>query len=368
MYQRPAWVEIDLAAIRENIRQIKSLVKPGTKCCAVVKADGYGHGAIPVARSVVDAGADYLAVAILSEAMELRQAGFTVPILILGYTPAYQMPLVVAYNVQPTICNIETARALSAVAQKAGVTVKIHLKIDTGMGRIGILPNEAGEFIDQISHLPNLEIEGVFSHFAKADAMDKTFAYKQYDRFMTAFDTMAAHKVVPHIRHIAASAALVDMPETHCDMVRMGIIIYGAWPSAEVKHRISLRPAMKFKCQVAFVKEVPAGTPISYGCTYTTTQMSRIATLPVGYADGWNRLLSNKGEVLIHNRLAPVVGRICMDQCMVDVTNIPNVKVGDEVVLFGEKQVPIENVAAKVESIPYEVMCGISKRVPRIYR
>lgn len=368
MYQRPVWVEINLSAIKENVKQIKSLVKPDTKCCAIVKADGYGHGAIAVANAALDAGADYLAVAILSEAMELRQAGITQPILILGYTPTYQMPLVVAYDIQPTVCSMDTARALSAAAKAAGVTAKIHVKVDTGMGRIGLLPNEVDAFADGISKFPNIKIEGLFSHFAKADEVDKSFAHKQYQCFTAIIDKLATKNIFPPICHIAASAALIDLPETHCDMVRMGIILYGIWPSPDVKRRIHLQPAMKFKCQVAYIKEVPAGTPLSYGCTYVTPQAARIATLPVGYADGWNRLLSNQGQVLIHNHLAPIVGRICMDQCMIDITDIPEVKVGDEVVLFGEEQVPIDKVAAQVQSIAYEVMCGISKRVPRIYR
>lgn len=367
MYQRPVWVEINLSAIKENIRQIKSLVKVGTKCCAIVKADGYGHGAIAVARAVLDAGADYLAVAILDEAIELREAGFTVPILILGYTPAYQMPLVLAYNVQPTVCTLETARALSVAAQAVNIRAKIHVKIDTGMGRIGVRPEDVGSFAEKVVQLPNMQIEGVYSHFAQADELDKSFANLQYQRFTAAIKALADRNIFPPICHIAASAALIDLPETHCDMVRMGIIQYGVWPSEVVTRRIILQPVMKFKCEVAFIKEVLAGTPISYGCTYKTKHVARIATLPVGYADGWNRLLSNKGHVLIHGKLAPIVGRICMDQCMVDVTDIPDVNVGEEVVLFGEPQVPIENVAKLVQTIPYEVMCAISKRVPRVY-
>jgi alanine racemase len=367
MYQRPVWVEINLSAIKENIRQIKSLVNVGIKCCAIVKADGYGHGAIAVARAVLDAGADYLAVAILEEAIELRQAGFTAPILILGYTPAYQMSLVLAYNAQPTVCTMETAQALSAVAKKANVIANIHVKIDTGMGRIGVRPEDIGSFAEKVVRLPNMQIEGVYSHFAKADERDKSFAHLQYQRFTAAIKELSDRNIFPPIRHIAASAALIDLPETHCDMVRMGIIQYGVWPSDAVTHRIILQPAMTFKCEVAFIKEVPAETPVSYGCTYKTKQSARIATLPVGYADGWNRLLSNKGQVLIHGKLVPVIGRVCMDQCMVDITDIPDVKVGDEVVLFGAKQVPIENVAKQVQSIPYEVMCAISKRVPRVY-
>lgn len=365
--ERPVWAEINLSAVSENVRQIKTVIKPGVKFCAVVKADGYGHGAVAVARTVLAAGADRLAVAIVGEAVALRQAGFTVPILILGYTPPQQAAQVVGNDIIQTVFDMDTAEALSHAALAYGKMAKVHLKIDTGMSRIGVQPNDAGEFAAAVAALPGIEIEGVFSHFATSDSEDKSFTWEQFGNFKKALERIESRGIKVPIRHIANSAATLELPETHLDMVRPGIILYGLWPSEEVKRQIELTPAMKFKAQVGYIKQVPSAVSISYGRTYFTNKQSIIATLPVGYADGWTRLLAGKAGVIISGQRAPLVGRVCMDQCMVDVSHIPGVKAGDEALLFGGPELPVEEVAQKLSTINYEVVCMVGKRVPRQY-
>jgi alanine racemase len=367
MFERPVWAEIDLSAIAHNVEQIRRATSSNAKVCAVVKADGYGHGATAVARIALQSGADLLAVAIVNEAVELRVAGFQVPILVLGYTPTCQVDSVVKNDITQTIFSMELARALSVAAVSAGKRAKVHIKIDTGMARIGVCPSDAGQFAAAVAALPGIEIEGVYSHFATSDSDDKGFTYEQFHRFMEGVEYIKAQGIQIPIRHIANSAALLELPEMHLDMVRPGIILYGLWPSAEVKQNLVLKPAMKLKAQVGFVKDVVPKSSISYGRTYFTAQNSRIATLPVGYADGWSRLLANKAEVLVRGQRAPVVGRVCMDQCMVDVSHIPKVGVGDEVLLFGGSQLPVEEIAEKMGTINYEMVCMIGKRVPRYY-
>lgn len=368
MFERPVWAEVDLGAIDHNVKQIRRLTGNRTKICAVVKADAYGHGVIAVAKTVLQAGADQIAVAILNEALELRRAGFLVPILVLGYTPECQAAMIVEYNITQTIFSMESARALSEAAAAAGKTVTVHIKIDTGMGRIGIRPEDAGEFAEAVSALPGIEIEGVFSHLADSDNDDKSFANEQYRRFLLGLEAIEAKGIQISIRHIANSAAILDLPHMHLDMVRPGIILYGLWPSNEVDDKIDLRPAMKLKAKVAFIKDMPPQTSVSYGRAYFTKEKSRIVTLPVGYADGWSRLLAHKGQVLIRGQRAPLVGRICMDQCMADVTHIPGVAVGDEVLLFGGPSLPVEEVAEHMGTINYEIICMLDNRVPRLYR
>jgi alanine racemase len=367
MYERPVWIEVDLTAIAHNVREIRSLLSVNTQLCAVVKADAYGHGAIPVAKTVLEAGADQLAVAILSEGIELRRAGINAPILILGYTPAVQASQVVTNRLSQTIFSWQMAKNLSDAATFLGEKVKVHIKIDTGMSRIGVLPKDAADFAASVAMLPNLEIEGVYTHFATADSSNKEFCKQQFACFQEILAAIAERGIQVALRHCANSAATIDMPETHLDMVRTGIILYGLLPSTELTKKIELLPAMKFKARVAYLKELPSGTPISYGCTYITDCPKSIVTLPVGYADGWSRLLSNKGKVLIQGCRAPLVGRICMDQCMADVTDIPNVALDDEVLLFGGQDLSVEEVAEELGSINYEVVCMVGKRVPRFY-
>jgi alanine racemase len=365
---RPTWAEIDLSAVAANVRYIKSLLAPGVRFCAVIKADGYGHGAVAVARTVLEAGADYLAVAILDEALILREAGFTEPLLILGYTPSLAAPLAAANRVTQTIFNLEQAKALSAAASELNLSTKVHLKVDTGMGRLGATtPQAAGELAAAVSRLPGIELEGAFTHFAQADTLDKAHALTQFSKFLETLTAVSEKGVKLAIRHASNSAAAIELPETHLDMVRVGICLYGLRPSDESAQNASLKPAMKFKTRVAMLKDVPAGTTISYGSTYVTPGPARIATLPVGYADGWTRMLTGKAGVSIGGRRAPIIGRICMDQCMADVTAIPKIKTGDEVLLFGGPELPAEEVARHLGTINYEVVCMVGKRVPRIY-
>lgn len=373
MLDRPTWAEIDLDAIAHNMRELRRIAKPEAKICAVVKANAYGHGAVPVSRKVLAAGADFLGVAVLSEALQLRRAGIDAPILILGYTPPEQAEEVVKYDLSQTVFQWEVARALSDAACRLGKKAKIHVKIDTGMGRIGFLPGEeAVAEIKKIAALPHLHLEGIFTHFAMADACDKTFTYRQLKIFLELIKRLDQEGIVFSFRHAANSAALIDLPETHLDMVRPGIALYGLYPSPEVKReKVELVPAMTVKSRIIQVKKVPPGTPVSYGCTWRAPRPTVVATLPVGYADGYTRLLSGKGEVLVKGKRVPVIGRICMDQCMIDVTDVPGVKQGEEVLIFGRDAwgtLPVEELAAKIGTINYEIVCMLGERVPRYYR
>ena len=368
MPERAVWAEINLDALENNIRNIKSCIHNNAKWCAVVKADAYGHGAVAVARKAVEQGADYLAVAVLSEAVSLRKAGFTTPILILGATPVEASGVVVDYGITQVVFTIEQAKCLSAEAVRRGKSVKVHLAVDTGMSRIGVRPELAGEFARGISSMPGVELEGMFSHFALADAEDKTFAYQQLDKFKLAISRVQEAGVEIAIKHIANSAALLEMPEAHFDMVRAGIILYGLWPSDEVKHVIDLQPVMELKARLVYLKDLHPGESISYGCTFTAERESRIGTLPLGYADGYTRLFSGKAQVDFHGQRAPIAGRICMDQCMVDVTDIPGIRQGDTVTLYGSEHLTMDEAAGWLGTINYELPCMLSARVPRVYK
>ncbi|MBO4853042.1 MAG: alanine racemase [Schwartzia sp.] len=367
MASRGVWAEIDLSALRHNISLIKNRIAKGARFCAVVKADAYGHGAIAVAREAVAMGADYLAVAVLSEAVELRRAGFTTPILVLGATQFEEADTVVDFGVTQAVFSREAAEAISAAAARRGVRAKVHLAVDTGMGRIGVRPEEAGALAKEISALPNLELEGMFSHFALADATDKTFAKEQFARFQTAMEDVKAHGVEIPICHIANSAAILDMPETHLDMARAGIILYGLAPSDEVGHDAGLQPVMSVKARLTHVKTLHAGETVSYGCTFRASKDVRVGTLPLGYADGYTRLYAGKAKVDFHGKLLPIVGRICMDQCMVELTGAKNAAVGDTVTVMGDDLLSADALAAWLGTINYEVVCMFSPRVPRVY-
>ncbi|HHW41859.1 MAG TPA: alanine racemase [Syntrophomonadaceae bacterium] len=370
--RRPAWAEINLDALAHNVREIRRITNPRAQIMVVVKANGYGHGVEPVSRTALRNGAGWLGVALLQEALLLRERGIKAPTVILGYTPDEDMEEVVANDISQTIFTWEGALALAAAAKRLGKTAKIHVKIDTGMGRLGFPPDkETVETIFRMAHLPGVEVEGIYTHFAAADEADKSYTEEQFTRFVWLLKQLSARGVYIRWKHCANSAALLDLPYTHLDLVRPGNVIYGLFPSAEVRHdTVRLIPVMSLKARVAFVKEVPAGASISYGRTYVADKPRRIATIPLGYADGYSRLLSNKGEVLIKGRRAPVVGRVCMDQLMVDVTHIPDVVQDDEVVLLGrqgEEEITAEEIAAHLGTINYEVVCMISERVPRIY-
>ncbi len=365
---RPAWAEVDLPAIRANAENLGGLLPSGTRLCAVVKADGYGHGAPRVAEAALAGGADWLAVAILDEALELRAAGFAGPVLILGYTPPEQARLVAGADIRQTVFSMEQARALSAAGLALGKKSRVHIKIDTGMGRIGVTPGDAAEFAAHVAALPGIDVEGVFTHFATADSRDKQYTREQFAAFLRATESIAARGVHIPIRHAANSAAILDIPETHLDMVRAGIALYGLHPSGETGRPVELRPAMRLKARIAMVKSVPAGASLSYGRTYAAPAPAVIATLPLGYADGWPRGLGNRGRVLVCGRYAPVAGRVCMDQFMIDVTAVPGVAEGAEVTLFGSPELPVEEIADLLGTINYEIVCGIARRVPRVYR
>jgi len=369
---RPTWVEIDLDAVIHNVREFRKLTGSNMNIMAVVKADAYGHGAPEVSRAAIEGGADYLGVAFLEEGIELRKAGLEAPILLLGYTPPPQMEKMIDYRLTPTIFSLETARYLSQCARKREENIPVHVKVDTGMGRIGFLPGMAAELVEEISRLPGLKIEGLMSHFAAADEEDPEYTYSQLESFRSIHEECCNRGIEPSLLHASNSAGTIRFPEAHFDMVRLGLALYGYYPSEAVNYpeRVDLRPVLFFKSRVIMSKQVPAGTCLSYGATYCTDQPSVIATIPVGYADGFNRLLSNRGKVLINGIRVPVVGRVCMDYIMADVTAIEGVKEGEEVVLYGpqgNERVTVAEVADLLGTIPYEVLCSVSKRVPRWY-
>lgn len=365
------YADIDLDAIYENVKNAKALLKKDTKMMAIVKADGYGHGAIEVARQI-DELVDAYGVAILEEGIELRKAGFTKPILILGYTPKPLYPAMIRYDIATAVFTMEMAKEISDTAVAMHKNANIHIKLDTGMSRIGFaITKESKEIIEQIAKLPGIEIKGCFSHFARMDEKDKTKANEQFAKFTKMVNALEKDGVDLGIRHISNSAGIMEAPEVQMDMVRNGICLYGLYPSEEVqKERLPLKPAMELKAYVSYVKTLEPGVEIGYGGTYTTTKKTRVATIPVGYADGYSRCLSGKGSVLIHGKKAPILGRVCMDQFMVDVTDIDNVCVGDRVTLFGkdgDSCITIEEISAMAHSFNYEFVCDIGKRIPRVY-
>ena len=364
MVIRDVFAEIDLGAIRHNLTEIRRRVK--SKLCTVVKANAYGHGAVQVAQVAVECGTDFLAVATVAEGLELRRAGFVEPILILGLIPHEAAQVVVENNLTQAVADIELAEKISAAAVELDKIARVHLKIETGMGRIGADPKVAVDLAKKISALPNVELEGLFSHFADADSSDRTFTRRQIQTFSDTAEKIRASGVDIKIRHLAESAAILDIPEAHFDMCRAGIITYGLYPSDDVRRTIELRPAMKLVARVAQVKKIPAGTSIGYGREFVAERDSVIATLPLGYADGYIRAYKNF-HVDIGGQLAPIAGRICMDQTMIDATGL-DVHVGDEVILFGSDAISIDDAAHHLNTINYEVTCLVSSRVPRIFK
>ncbi|HLR21120.1 MAG TPA: alanine racemase [Tissierellaceae bacterium] len=365
-------VEIDLDNLAFNMRSIRRYIDKDTMIMAVVKGNAYGHGAIAASRVFLENGADMLAVSLFQEAVELRKAGIDAPILTFNYIPHYQYDTMIENDIMISIYNYEDALFLSNKAKSMNKHVKIHIKIDTGMSRVGFLPNEEStKDIIKISKLPNIEIQGIYSHFAAADEKDKTFTKKQYNRFNLFIKKLKDNNINIPIKHISNSAGVIDYPEYNLDMVRPGIISYGYYPSTEVDvKKLSLKPAMTFKTNVAYLKTLPKGTGIGYNQEFITNRQSKIATISVGYADGYYRLLTGKGEVYIDGERAPIVGKICMDQMMVDVTDIKDIKREDEVILFGyknKKHPHIEEIAKLLGTTFYEVTTIISRRVPKVY-
>jgi len=368
---RPVWAEVDLDKLAHNMREIKR-VSESKDIIAVIKADGYGHGALDIAPTLLENGATRIAVAVLSEAIELRRGGIEQSIMVLGFTPPSLIDMLLRYDIEQTVYSYDLAKEISLMAERKNKIAKIHIALDTGMGRIGFLPNdESAAEVYKISKLPNIIIEGLFSHFSSADEENKEYTTYQFNNYNNFYEKLLQMGIKINTRHIANSAAIIDFPESHFEAVRPGIILYGYYPSNEVdKFRIDLKPVMTLKTNVVHIKTLPAGEYISYGRKFKTNRESVIATLPVGYADGYTRLLYNKAKVIINSSFAPVIGRICMDQCMVDVTDIGNVNVGDEVTLMGEQgdlKFTADNIAELIGTINYEVTCMISKRVPRVY-
>ena len=363
--------EIDLRALAYNYHQLRQLAPPSIKFLAVVKADAYGHGAILVSKRLEELGTDFLGVATVTEGIELRNEGIRKPILVLSGIYLEEVADVLAYQLTPVVYRLEIAEALSAMARTQGKQVPVHIKVDTGMGRIGVPFEEAPVFVNRLREFENIEIEGIASHFSTADEENSPFTKEQLKRFSQTIEEMKKLDIDPPFCHIANSAALVNLPATHFTLVRPGIMLYGSYPSSSLKDKISLRTVMSWKSRVADLKKVPEGYPISYGRTFITQRPSLIAAIPVGYADGYNRLLSNCGEVLIKGIRAPVVGRVCMDWTMVDVTDVAGVEGGDEVVLMGSQlgqEITPEELGGRIGTIPYEILCAVGKRVPRIYK
>ena len=365
------WAEISLGNLEHNYRALHACA-PDSKFLGVVKANAYGHGAVPVARKLEELGADYLAVACLNEAMELRQAGIRMPILILGATPEELAGLVVDYDVTQTVFTPGLAQALSQAAGVQGRRAKIHVKVDTGMSRLGLLdhdPAAAAREVEGLCALPNLEAEGIFTHFANADG-DEAYTMLQFTRFL---DTLAELEETYgrkfEIRHCAASGAVLNYPCTHLDMVRPGVALYGHAPdpSCAGLDELDLRPAMTLKSRVAAVRDLPGDTPVSYGCTQRVGRNGgRVAVLPIGYADGLHRVLSGRGSVWLDGKRRPIIGRVCMDMCMVALEDGDQVKAGDEAEIFG-LHLPVEESAELAGTIQYELLCAVSARVPRVY-
>ena len=363
--------DINLSAIRKNITTMKNCIPEGKKLLAVIKANAYGHGAIEVANALDDL-ADYYGVACIDEAIELRNAGIGKPILILGFTDESLFEEIVKYDITQTIFTLEQAKALSLAAAHVGKKGKLHIKIDTGMNRIGFpCKKESVSEIVEISQLPNLDMEGIFTHYYKADEYDKSVANRQLNDYTRMVKWLEEEGITFAIRHISNSAGIMEMPNDTYDMVRSGISTYGLYPSEEMnKEACILYPAMELKSRVVHVKDVKAGETIGYGGTYTLPEDKRIATVGVGYADGYPRALSNQGRMLVRGQYAPIVGRVCMDQTMIDVSDIPGVKVGDEVVLVGkqgENDIPVEEPAGMSASFNYEFVCDVNRRVPRVF-
>ena len=363
------WAEIDLQAISHNLREIRARAQEnGAGVIAVVKDNAYGHGAVEVAKAAAEIPVDMLAVATVEEAIELREAGIALPILIITAILPEQAAEVVRYDITQTITRYEVGVALSAAAEKQGKRAVAHVKVDTGMGRVGIQYDSAVQIIEKLVRLPFLKISGILTHFAVAES-DPDFTQLQVNRFRAVNQDLASAGIHVPIKHLANSAAVLQFPEYCFDMVRPGLIVYGIYPS-RTSRSLDLRPALTMKTRIFHIKALPAGRSVSYGRTYITQGNTIVASLAAGYGHGYNRRLSNSGEVIVRGRRAPIVGTVCMDQCLCDVTHIPNVRVGDEVVLIGRQgneEITIDEIARKAGTISYEILCNINARVPRIY-
>ncbi|MCJ7491351.1 MAG: alanine racemase [Dehalococcoidia bacterium] len=363
---RPVWADIDLDALEHNVRELKRQAC-GALLMAIVKANAYGHGATGIARAALAAGADRLGVVCVDEGEELRRAGITAPILVMGHTPVSQAERAVALDLTTTVGSHHFAEAVAQRAIERGVTIRVHLKVETGLNRYGLPPEQLLPLAESMRHLPGLDVEGLWTHFATGDEPDKGYVQRQFRAFTAVADQLPWIR----LRHVANTATVLDMPELSLDMVRVGIGLYGCYPSEDVDRGTLLRPVMSLKSRVARLRRLDPGESVSYGCTWTAARPSVVALLMCGYGDGLRRTLSNKGSVLVRGRRAPIVGRIAMDMCVADATDIPYVALDDEVVIIGRQrddEISAEEVARLSDTISYETLTGITARVPRVYR
>ena len=368
-YQYRSWVEVDLGHFAANWAEMKRLAGPGVKILQVVKADAYGHGAIEISNAALRNGAAFLGVANADEGVQLRVSGISAPILILSPATGSEIDQIIKYNLTPSVSDLGFARELQAKAHKAGIKASLHVEVDTGMGRGGTIQSEARRVIREITSLPDLNLEGIFTHFAESEILSY-YNPLQWKAFQEVLGELEKEGIRIPLRHISNSGAILNYPNYHLDMVRPGIVSYGIYPSPETRQIASLAPVMSFKTRVVLVKEFPEGYSIGYCRTFITRRPTRIATIPVGYGDGFDLLLSNQGEALIRGKRIPIAGRISMDMCTLDVSGIPECAVGDEVVLMGEQggeRITADEIAAKTRSISYEVLCALGKRAPRIF-
>lgn len=368
---RPTWAEINLDNLAHNMKEVRRVTNKDTKIAAVIKADGYGHGAIDIAETLIENGADRFAVATLSEAIQLKTFFPNIETMILGYTPNNLVEDIIKYDIIQTIYDYEQGKEFSKVAILSNTKIKVHIKLDTGMNRLGLQGiEETIKTILKINELEGLIIEGIFTHFATADEKCKKYTQEQVKKFINIINTLQYKGLNIPIKHVSNSAAIIDLPEYNFDMVRAGIMLYGLYPSNEVNHKVvNLKEVMCLKTKISQLKNVDIHSGISYGLKYKCNKESLIAILPVGYADGYTRMLFEKAKVLIKNKKAPVIGNICMDQCIINVTDI-DVNINDEVILFGgnhSKGMRIDNIAKQLNTINYEIVCMVNKRVPRVY-
>jgi alanine racemase len=367
---RPTICGIDHEALRSNLRQIRDKVGSCVKILCMVKANGYGHGATEISPTLARAGADAFGVATLEEAVQLREAGIQAPLIVLaGVFPA-QLDTFVEYKLTPVVHDLISLKALDRESSRRQVQLKVHLKVDTGMGRLGFLAAEADQWIAAIKQAESLHIQGVFSHFSHAESVQGDYTQKQLEIFKRVLGQLRSADVIPDLVHLANSAATITLPAAYFDMVRPGLMLYGVYPSPNMKEQINLKPVLSWKTKILQLKNVPSGTSVSYGQTYVTERESLIATLPIGYADGYPRFLSNRGEALVRGQRARIAGRVCMDLTMIDVTDIRNVRQGDEVVLLGRQgaaEISADEIAAWANTISYEILTSIGARVPRIH-
>ncbi len=362
------WIEVDLNAIERNLKAIKNMVGSGTKILAIVKADAYGHGAVKVSQTLEQNGIDMLGVAFPREGIELRKNNINIPILILNPVLSEQIEDVIKYSLRVTVCSLDIANEISIIAKRYHRNIRIHVEIDTGMGGAGVCPDKALPFVKALLLIENLEIEGMFTHFNSSEEKDKSFTYEQNNKFKEVIKQLENEKISIPLIHTANSAAILDIPDSYFNMVRPGLILYGIFPSNYVLRNIDLKQAMSFKTRIINLKLLGPGSVIGYGRTAEILQKTTVATIPVGYKDGFNRCFSSLGKVLVHGKRVPIIGRVCMVRCFIDVTNLTDVEIGSEVMLLGSQgneTISIESAAELIGTIPYEVVCNVGTKTPK---